>query len=158
MKKKSKEQDYNSNLRDSIETNEKFFEQEENKKRVEREKRIKEINKVKKKEHDSFDFETETVIGMTNKNNEQKQKQKKQIESKKQRQLKRKRKRIKFVLTVFTCLILIVGTLVIAFVSPIFNIRKIEVIDNKQISSDMIISLSGLKLDTNIFKFFNKDI
>ena len=158
MKKKSKIQDYNSNLIDSIETNEKFFEQDEKKKKAEREKKIKEINKAKKKEYDSFDLETETVIGMTNKNNKEKTNQKKKAMSKKQRELQKKKKRLKLVLSIFTCLILIAVTSIIAFVSPIFNIKKIEVVDNKQISSEMVTSLSGLKIDTNIFKFFSKDI
>ena len=47
------------------------------KKIKEREKRIKQMNKEKSRVDDKFDFDTETVIGMTNKNN-QKIKQKNQ--------------------------------------------------------------------------------
>ena len=158
MKNKSKKTDYSSNLIDSLETNEKFFEQEEKKKKVEREKRIKEINKTKKQEQDSFDFETETVIGMTNKNNSIKKNEKKQVMSKKQRELQKKKKKIKFFLKIFTLLFLIIGTIIIAMVSPIFYIKKIEVINNNQISKETVISISGLSLNTNIFKFFKKQV
>ena len=51
---------------------------------------------------------------------------------------------------------IIVGGTVFAFTSPIFNIKDIKVTNNSQITSDTIISLSGLKTEENIFKFYPK--
>ena len=42
--------------------------------------------------------------------------------------------------------------------SPIFNIKNIIVTGNKKISSETIISLSGLNIDQNIFNFWSNDI
>ena len=42
------------------------------------------------------------------------------------------------------------------FVSPVFNISKIEVKGNEIISSDTIISLSGIKTNENIFRISKK--
>ena len=62
------------------------------KKIKEREKRIKQMNKEKSKIEEKFDFDTETVIGMTNKNNQAKRKEiQKQFD--KQERIKQKRKR-----------------------------------------------------------------
>ena len=158
MKNKSKVKDYNSNFLGYSENNDKFFEQEEKKKKIEREKRIKEINKNKMKEQDTFDFDTETVIGMTNKNNIAKNNQKAQTMSKKQKELQKKKKRIKLIFKIFTFVILIAGLSIFAMVSPIFNIRNIEVENNSQVSADTIVSLSGLNSSKNIFKFFKKNV
>ena len=43
-------------------------------------------------------------------------------------------------------------------ISPIFNIKNIEVKNNQKISSEQIISLSGVKLDENTFKYSKRDI
>lgn len=107
---------------------------------------------------DKFDFDTETVIGMTNRNNIKKQNQKKQVLSRKQQKLQRKRRRIKRIMKLLVFLLLIMGAAIFATTSPIFNIKNIEVIDNNQITSDTIISLSGLAVDQNIFKFSKRNI
>lgn len=53
---------------------------------------------------------------------------------------------------------LIVGSFVFALTSPIFNIKEIQVIQNSQIPNDTIVSLSQLKQDENIFKFYKKNV
>ncbi len=158
MKNKSKVKDYNSNFINQSIADEKFFNQEEKKKKIEREKRIKEINKNKRKEEDAFDFDTETVIGMTNKNNIAKANQKKQAMSKKQRQLEKKKKKIKLIFKIFTFIVLVTGALIFTMVSPIFNIKNIEVENNNILSKETIVSLSGLSSNQNIFKFFKNNI
>ena len=158
MKNKSKVKDYNSNFINQSIADEKFFNQEEKKKKIEREKRIKEINKNKRKEEDAFDFDTETVIGMTNKNNIAKANQKKQAMSKKQRQLEKKKKNIKLIFKIFTFIVLVTGALIFTMVSPIFNIKNIEVENNNILSKETIVSLSGLSSNQNIFKFFKNNI
>lgn len=123
----------------------------------EREKRIKERNNMQKEENE-FDFDTETVIGMTNKNNKKKQDEMKKEFAKKQRKRDKRLKRIKF----FLKLILLIGVLsgIIAFAtcSPIFNIQNIEVVNNSQLSPETIVSLSELSVGQNIFKFWKNDV
>ncbi len=123
----------------------------------EREKRIKERNNIQKEENE-FDFDTETVIGMTNKNNKKKQDEMKKEFAKKQRKRDKRLKRIKF----FLKLILLIGVLsgIIAFAtcSPIFNIQNIEVVNNSQLSPETIVSLSELSVGQNIFKFWKNDV
>ena len=47
---------------------------------------------------------------------------------------------------------------IFAFITPIFNISKIEVYGNNKVSSDTVTSLSKLKKGENIFKFNNSII
>ena len=122
-----------------------------NQKIKEREKRIKQQKKIKSEE--PFDIETEEVIQMTNRNKIKKeQQQRKKIEA---QEIKRKarNKKIKFILKIFILLAIIIGGATFALVSPIFNIKEIQVLNNKNIPAETIISLSGLKIDQNIFRF-----
>ena len=123
------------------------------KKAKEREKRIKQRNAEKQTQ---FDLDTETVIGMTNRNNQNKHKENKKKISKKQAQIERKKKKIKRILKCTTILFLVIGGVIFALVSPIFNIKEIKVSNNNQISEETIISLSQLKTEQNLFKF-NRD-
>ena len=124
----------------------------EKKKSKEREKRIKQ-NKIEKEQ--DFDIETEEVIKMTNRNKIKKDQQKrKKIE---QQEIKRKsrNKKIKLVLKITLLIAIIAGGITFALVSPIFNIKQIQVLNNNKVSQEEIISLSELKPDENIFKFIS---
>ena len=121
------------------------------KKAKERQKRIEE-----KKNKEEFDLETETVIQMTNRNNLKKEEEKRRKITKQEKKRKKRIKRIKFFLKLFLLIAIILGGTVFAFTSPIFNIKDIKVTNNSQITSDTIISLSGLKTEENIFKFYKK--
>lgn len=125
-------------------------EREEKKKVKDREKRIKQRRNQQK---DKFDFETETVIGMTNKNN-QRVKQKTQAKmTKKQAKIIKKKKKIKRIIKAVILMALIIGGFCFALISPIFNIANIDVIGNEKITSDTIVSLSQLQMGENLFKF-----
>lgn len=125
-------------------------EREEKKKVKDREKRIKQRRNQQK---DKFDFETETVIGMTNKNN-QRVKQKTQVKmTKKQAKIIKKKKKIKRIIKAVILMALIIGGFCFALISPIFNIANIDVIGNEKITSDTIVSLSQLQMGENLFKF-----
>ena len=125
-------------------------EREEKKKVKDREKRIKQRRNQQK---DKFDFETETVIGMTNKNN-QRVKQKTQAKmTKKQAKIIKKKKKIKRIIKAIILMALIIGGFCFALISPIFNIANIDVIGNEKITSDTIVSLSQLQMGENLFKF-----
>lgn len=130
--------------------NYKAQEKEKNNKRREREKRIK---NRKKEQNDDFDFDIETVIGMTNRNNQKVENEKKQKMTKKQAKVTRKKKKIKRILKFVALLLIIIGGVVFALVSPIFNISEINVINCEQVSQDTIISLSQLQKGQNIFRY-----
>lgn len=125
---------------------------EKTKKVREREKRIRENNKTRNEEE--FDIETETVIQMTNKNKMRKEEQKRKELTKEARKRKKKIKRIKFLLKLIIFVGLISGAMIFSLTSPIFNIKKINVSNNSEISSDTVISLSGITQDENIFRFY----
>ena len=131
---------------------EKITQKEQKRKTKEREKRIKKQNSQKKVEN-QFDYDNEMVIKMTNKNNKRQEEQTKQKMSKKQRQILKKKKRIKLMLKFTALLIIIIAGIIFALVSPIFNIKEINVSNNNQINTETIISLSQLNLGQNIFKF-----
>ena len=121
------------------------------KKAKERERRIEE--RKKQDYDDGFDFDTETVIGMTNKNKIKQEEQKKKEFIKQQRKRNRTIKRIKKIIKFTLLLGIIMGAIVFATCSPIFNITGIEVLNNNRVSSDTIISLSGIRTNENIFRF-----
>ena len=131
---------------------EKTTQKEQKRKTKEREKRIKKQNSQKKVEN-QFDYDNEMVIKMTNKNNQKQEEKTKQKMSKKQRQILKKKKRIKLMLKFTALLIIIIAGIIFALVSPIFNIKEINVSNNNQINTETIISLSQLNLGQNIFKF-----
>ena len=131
---------------------EKTIQKEQKRKTKEREKRIKKQNSQKKVEN-QFDYDNEMVIKMTNKNNQKQEEKTKQKMSKKQRQILKKKKRIKLMLKFTALLIIIIAGIIFALVSPIFNIKEINVSNNNQINTETIISLSQLNLGQNIFKF-----
>ena len=120
------------------------------KKIKEREKRIKQRKTEQKSQ---FDFDTETVIGITNKNNKNKQPNVQKRMTKKQAKIERKKKKLKKIIKLITLFLLIIGGFVFALVSPIFNIKEIQVSNNNQIATETIISLSQLQLGQNLFRF-----
>lgn len=151
-KQQKKEFDNLYNFSNSIEyenIEEEYIENEKIKKK-EREKRIKQKKNNKKSQ---FDFDTETVIGMTNRNNKKIKQEKERKNFKKQSRLNRKQKRIRKLIKLGMLLLIIIGGVVFTLVSPLFNITDISVNNNIQISAESIISLSQLQKGQNIFKF-----
>ena len=135
---------------------EKIVKERKNKNK-ERENRIKH-NKKQEKEKDQFDLETETVINMTNQNKIKKEEQKRKKIIKEEIKRKKRKKKIKFIIKIVISLAIIIGGIIFAMTSPIFNINKIEIVNNAEVSSEAIISLSELKLEENIFKFKKSDV
>ena len=127
------------------------------KKHKERENRIKQ-NKQQEKVKDQFDLETETVINMTNQNKIKKEEQKRRKLTREEIKRKKRKKKIKFIIKIVISLAIIIGGIIFAMTSPIFNINKIDVVNNAEVSSETIISLSELKLEENIFKFKKSDV
>lgn len=121
----------------------------------ERKKRIKQRNLMNQKQ---FDLETETVIGITNKNNQQKRQEENQRITRKQEKRLKKKKKIKRIIKFITLLLFLIGGIVFALVSPLFDIKNIKVINNVQISTDTIISLSDLQIGQNLFKYNHNQV
>lgn len=126
------------------------------KKAKDREKRIREGKQLKKE--DVFDLETETVIQMTNKNKIKKEEQRRKELTKQERKRKKRNRRIKFFLKLILFIGLISGAIIFALTSPIFNIKNINVINNSEVASDTVISLSELKQEENIFRFYKGSV
>ncbi len=67
-----------------------------------------------------------------------------------------KRRAIKKMGVILLLLILAIGALVYFFLSPVFNVKNINVINNNYIAAEQIINLSEIKVNENIFKFSKK--
>ena len=74
-------------------------------------------------------------------------------EIKKQEKAIKKRKKVLKILKWLTLLAIVIGGIVYALLSPIFNVKEIEVVGNSKISSEIITSLSGINIDQNMFSF-----
>ena len=128
---------------------------------------------VRNKNNELFDFDKEIVIGMprisddkeknkknkktsmnTNKN---KQNVKKKLTKQQQIAIKRKKAILKIV-KVLTLIIVLIGVGIYVALSPLFNIKDINIIGNSKVSKEEIISLSELKTGENTFKVLKKKI
>ena len=157
MGKKKKEAQMNLYYMNQGQAKKQMTESKEKKqKEKEREKRL--IEKKQINANNEFELETETVIQMTNRNRIKKEEQKRKQLTKQEIKRKKRNKKIKFFLKLFVFISLITGAIIFALTSPIFNIREIKVFNNSQVPADTIISLSGLKIDENIFKFYNGNV
>lgn len=70
----------------------------------------------------------------------------------KERRMKRYRI-IKLILKILVLMGLLIGLIVYAFTSPIFNITEINIIGNEKFEAEEYITLSELKTEENIFNF-----
>lgn len=122
-----------------------------------------------------IDLDNEFVIGMTSfpkPNGVEKKKKKikikkkvkkvegqavnKQVVSPQEKIKIQKRKAIKKMSTIFLLFILLIGGFVYFLLSPVFNTKKINVLNNNHLSSEQIVNVSGIKLNENMFKFSKK--
>lgn len=112
--------------------------EEKTKARRKKSKIKKEKNKKKPKTKDRFAEQTEQPT---------------KPKTSKKRKKSKKKKINKKVIGFFSIIILIAIIVVLALTAPIFNITDITVNGNNQVSTNMIINLSGLRKGENIFKF-----
>ena len=125
---------------------------------------------------DKFNFDDEIIIGLRKiepdkdkpKDNK-KSKKKKKVNKNKIKKLtpeqqkakeraKRKRKAIFRTTKWLMLFAIIIGGIIYAILSPIFNIKQIKVSGNSKISVDEIISLSGFNLEQNMFTYKMSDV
>ena len=93
-----------------------------------------------------------------NKNKKKKNKKKiKQVKKLTEEQIKR-RKKIYKLLKWTGLVVLIIAAILGILLSPLFNIKKIEVVNNQKISQEEIINLSGVKIGSNMFKYTQNGI
>lgn len=127
---------------------------------------------ARNKNDELFDFDKEIVIGMPrisddkekNKKNKKtsvntnKNKQNAKKITKQQQIAIKKKKAILKIVKVLTLIIVIIGVSIYVALSPLFNIKEINVTGNSKLSKEEIISLSELKTDENTFKVSKKNI
>lgn len=68
-----------------------------------------------------------------------------------------KKRVIKKLASISILLIIIIGGIIAFLLSPVLNIKTIEVKNNKIIPTDTIISMTGIKLNENLFKMSPKE-
>lgn len=130
---------------------------------------------IKKKPKEESEDDIETFIGDESKNKSQKESNnnKKKLLKKitvnqenynqpqltKQEKIKmQKRRAIKRMSMLLLLLILIIGGTVYFLLSPVFNVKAIQVVDNNYISSEQIANASEIALNENMFKFSKKEV
>lgn len=155
MAKRLKEESLKRNEINRRQASEEVEEKVRQKKAKEREKRIKQS---KARNGNEFDADTETVIQMTNKNRLKQEEERKRKLTQQEKKRKKRNQKIKLLLKLFLLLAIIAGGITFAMVSPLFNIKEIQVSQNSQVSADTIISLSGLKVEENIFRFLKTQV
>lgn len=110
--------------------------------------------------------ETKSKPQNTSKNQDfgSKDKNKKTVKQSNSRKKKIKKKKkintnaIKLFIKVICILVIFVGIIMFLMISPIFNISEIDIENNKKISKETYISLSGIKYGENIYRINKKAI
>lgn len=169
MEKKPRNEELNF-----IYLDDKYIKKEE-KQKMTKDKKKKNQKKVQQKaskktsnKKETFNFDEEMVIGVTKtptKTNKQvmqtekrgANKKKAPVKKQKVRQAKKKKeKKANPIITNIIKWVILLMALVASFIffmmSPLFNVSEISVSNNQTISSDMIISLSGIQIGENIYK------
>lgn len=130
-------------------------------------------NKKQKSDNEVINLDNEIIIGMTLKEEPKKTKKKKEQPKTKIKKTKKntnkiqktkkrpktKKKNIKLKIVKWIFLLALLATAIILFLlSSVFNITDIVVENNKKISEQEIVNLSGLVKNENMFKTTNKKI
>lgn len=138
--------------------------QKENGKKKSKKKSKKKQRKIENRKPE-YDAKNKFDVTDSNLNRKRGQAQKKNVkripyeEEKKRRKKREKQFRVvKLILKILLLIAVIVGVILFLFISPIFNIKNIDVQGNNKINTEEIKSLSRLNLEENIFKFSSKKI
>lgn len=127
-------------------------------------------NKKQKSDNEVINLDNEIIIGMTLKEEPKKKKEQPKTKIKKtkkntnkvqktKKRHKTKKKNIKLKIVKWIFLLALLATAIILFLlSSVFNITDIVVENNKKISEQEIVNLSGLVKNENMFKTTNKKI
>ena len=82
----------------------------------------------------------------------------KQEQIRKKKKISKKARKRKRIIKLILLLLILIGITVFAMISPIFNIQNVKVEGNEKLTSQKIISLSGIKEGENIFRINKKNI
>ena len=155
-----------------------YTSKEETNKKAKRKPKTKKNKTQKEQKNEKINLDNEIIIGLTPKKEEtkktSKQKNKKtkekrpktnkkttnkneKISNKKKIKNPKKSKKIKIIKWI-TIIILLILAIILFMLSSIFNIKQIVVVNNSKVSSEEIINLSKLSIDTNMFKMVNGTI
>lgn len=103
--------------------------------------------------------EFELKLGIEDETIKRKSKKKRPSKTTKQQEIaKKKRKHIFRIIKWTSLVVIILGGGIAFLLSPTFNIKSITTSGNEKITSEELISLSGIKEDENIFKISNKKV
>ena len=69
-----------------------------------------------------------------------------------------KRRAIKKMTTFLLLLLLLIGAFVYFLLSPVFNVKTIEVVNNKNLTTEQISNASGICINENMFKFSKNEV
>ena len=139
--KKGISDEYFIGTKDIPPVDKKKLEKIKKKKLQEKRTKEKELNKIQKKQ----------------KKLRKKREKKNKLSQLTEKQLRRN-KQIKMLLKFCILIAVLLGIVIYLMLSPIFNIKTVQVVGNKQITSEQIISLSKIEKEMNLFKVSNKDV
>lgn len=118
-------------------------------------------DKNNKKKKNKFDV-TDNEPRKKKQNKGQAKKNVKRIPYEEERKRKQKREKrfriIKIFLKILILIAIVIGIILFLFISPIFNIKNINIQGNKKVKSEEISSLSKLTIEENIFRFSSSEV
>ena len=141
-----------SNKRATRKITKKKNKKEDNKEVKETKQKIKKIKQRKNKEKSEKQKELKKQEKLEKK--EQKKNEKKILSAKKIKQMKKIKETVKVVFIVS----ILCFALLLFILSPVFNIKEINVLNNEQVSKESVTGVLNIKNNTNIFKENNKNI
>lgn len=114
-------------------------------------------NKIKKnKQKPKENIENKQKIKSNQINGQAKKKE--QLMNIQQRIKMQKRRAVRKMAAVIVLIILLIGGFVYFLLSPIFNVKTIEVFNNSNVGIEQIINSSGIVLNENMFKFSKREV
>lgn len=137
-----KEQQKNGNKKKKTTKKNSAKNTKQNSKEIKKNNKSKENNNVRKRENGQVNART-------------RKKDSKQINEDKHR---KNHKKAKLILRIFIIIALFIAVAIFLMTSPMFNITKINISGNLNVSEEQIISLSKIQLDTNTYKMNNAKV
>lgn len=153
----------NKNTRNSVKNKKKTSEKSKISKKEDRTNSLRTSSKTKSKKRVGKEDDIELRLGiedeLVKKKNSKANSKKKPKKTAKQQEIAKKKRKIIFKFIKWTTLIvLLIGGEIYFLLSPFFNIKSITTNGNDKITSEELISLSGIQLEENTFKVSSKKV
>lgn len=153
----------NKNTRNSVKNKKKTSEKSKISKKEDRTNSLRTSSKTKSKKRVGKEDDIELRLGiedeLVKKKNSKANSKKKPKKTAKQQEIAKKKRKIIFKFIKWTTLIvLLIGGGIYFLLSPFFNIKSITTSGNDKITSEELISLSGIQLEENTFKVSSKKV